>query len=217
MSYTLAPPPTRLRIWQQNLNKSDKVQFNLINAPLHKDWDIFLLQEPYIDNLGNTKATSRWHVIYPSSHLADDSACRTVILVNAVLDTNVWAQVPLEGSNDISVLQFWLPQGRRLMIFNVYNDCTHQNTLTVLRTFMLHHSASMLALENDHMMWCGDFNRHHPLWDEERNSHLLTAGASSAAQPLIALLEDHDMATWSCSYQRGSQCSSPYPPRTGPE
>ena len=58
---------------------------------------------------------------------------------------------------------------------------------------MLHHSVSMLASENDHMMWCGDFNWHHLLWDEERNSHLLMAGASTAMQPLITLLEDHNM------------------------
>ena len=128
MSYTLAPPPTRLRIWQQNLNKSDKAQFDLINTPLHKDWDVLLLQEPYINNLGNTKATSRWHVIYPSSHLADDSTCRSVILVNTALDTNAWAQVPLEGSNNITILQFQLPRGC-LTVFNIYNDCTHQNTL----------------------------------------------------------------------------------------
>jgi len=27
---------------------------------------------------------------------------------------------------------------------------------------------------NEHMIWLGDFNRHHPEWDEERNSHLFT-------------------------------------------
>ena len=111
MPCTLEPPLKRLRIWQQNLNKSDKAQFDLINAPLHKDWVILLRQELYIDNLGNTKATSRWHVIYPSSHLTDGSASRSVILVNTELDTNTWAQVPLEGSNDITLLQFRLMQG----------------------------------------------------------------------------------------------------------
>ena len=87
------------------------------NAPLHKEWDVLLLQELYIDSFGNTKATSRWHVIYPSSHLTDGPICRSVILVNALLDTNAWAQVPLEGSNDITVLQFWLPQGRVTFFF----------------------------------------------------------------------------------------------------
>ena len=52
---------------------------------------------------------------------------------------------------------------------------------------------SVLASESDHMMWCRDFNRHHPLWDEERNGHLLIAGVSAAAQLLIALLEDFNM------------------------
>ena len=112
-----------------------KAQFDLINAPLHKEWDVLLLQEPYIDSFGNTKATSRWHVLYPSSHLADGLTCRSVILVNSSLDTNAWAQVPLEGSNDLTVIQFWLPQGR-LTVFNIYNDCTHQNTLTMIQLFM---------------------------------------------------------------------------------
>ena len=147
----------RLRIWQQNLNKSDKAQFYLINMPLHKEWDILLLQEPYIDSFGNTKATSRWHVLYPSSHLSDSSTCRSVILVNSVLDMNAWAQVPLEGTNDLTVIQFRLPWGR-LTILNIYNDCTHQNTLTTIWLFMQQHSASLLTSANNHMIWCGDFN-----------------------------------------------------------
>ena len=65
MPYTIEPPPTRLCIWQQNLNKSDKAHYNLINTPLHKNWDVLALQEPYIDTLGNTKANSWWHVVYP--------------------------------------------------------------------------------------------------------------------------------------------------------
>src|SRR6266481_8045117 len=111
MSQALTPMPMRLRIWQQNLNKSDRAHFDLINSPVHKNWDIILLQEPYIDTLGNTKANSRWHTVYPSSHLADNTIKRLVILVNVALDTNLWAQVPLEGSNDITVIQLSLPQG----------------------------------------------------------------------------------------------------------
>ena len=63
MPYTIEPPPTRLRIWQQNLNKSDKAHYDLINTPLHKNWDVLALQEPYINMLGNTKANSWWHVV----------------------------------------------------------------------------------------------------------------------------------------------------------
>ena len=157
MSYTLALPPMRLKIWEQNLNKSNKAQFDLINPPIHKEWDVLLIQEPYIDSFSNMKATSRWHITYPSSHLADSSTCRSVILVNASLDTNVWAQIPLEGSNDLTAIQFRLPQGH-ITIFNIYNDCTHQNTLITFRLFMQQHSAALLASTNDCMIWCRDFN-----------------------------------------------------------
>ena len=43
------------------------------------------------------------------------------------------------------------------------------------------------------MIWLGDFNRHHLLWDEERNSHLFTSNNLDAAQILLDLLTDYDM------------------------
>src|SRR6266481_1308585 len=192
MSYVLEPPPVRLRIWQQNLNKSDKAHYDLINSPVHKDWDLLLLKEPYIDSFGNTKAMSRWHTIYPSMHLSNDAVTRSVILVNAALDTNAWAQISLEGSDDITIIQFCLPRGR-LTIFNIYNNCLHSNTLELISSFMARRSTAIVASEEDHMVWCGDFNRHHPLWDEERNKHLFMASASAATQTLITLLEDNNM------------------------
>ena len=69
----------------------------------------------------------------------------------------------------------------------------HIPTLTRFDQFLGQHAATLVTSESDHMVWCGDFNRHHSLWDEERNRHLLTASALSAAQPLISLLEDHNM------------------------
>ena len=57
---------SRLRIWQQNLNKSPDAQSDLI----HKinDYDIMLIQEPYIDFLGNNRATRAWTTLYPTRH-----------------------------------------------------------------------------------------------------------------------------------------------------
>ena len=43
------------------------------------------------------------------------------------------------------------------------------------------------------MIWLGDFNRHHPLWDEERNVHLFTTANLDAAQPLLNLLATYGM------------------------
>ena len=35
------------------------------------------------------------------------------------------------------------------------------------------------------IIWCGDFNRHHAMWDKERNHHLFTVSALLAANELI--------------------------------
>src|ERR1700690_4371177 len=153
--------PIRLRIWQQNLNKSAKAQWDLINSLVHKDWDVLLLQEPYIDSYNNTKATNNWRVVYPSSHLADDSKVRSVILVNTKLDTNHWRQVNLEGNNDLTAVQFHGPYGR-VSLFNVYNDCGHSRATTDLHRFINDNRRAICHDdEDDHVLWCGDFNRHH--------------------------------------------------------
>ena len=40
---------------------------------------------------------------------------------------------------------------------------------------------------------CGDFNRHHPMWDEERNHHLFTATALAESVKLLEMVTRHDM------------------------
>lgn len=47
--------------------------------------------------------------------------------------------------------------------------------------------------ENDHMLWLGDYNCHHPLWDEDHNSHLFTAAALEAAGKVLELVADYGM------------------------
>src|SRR6266481_1027539 len=135
MPYTIETNPVRLRIGQQNLNKSDKAHYDLINSLAHKDWDLLLLQEPYIDTYGNTKATSHWHTIYLSSHLSNNSTKRSVILVNTNLDTNVWMQVPLNSSNDVTTVHIYTTFGK-VTILNIYNDCTHSDMIYKLYSFL---------------------------------------------------------------------------------
>lgn len=47
---------------------------------------------------------------------------------------------------------------------------------------------------NTRMIWVGDFNWHHLMWDEERNPHHFISANLDAAQPLLNLLARHDMA-----------------------
>jgi len=64
MSNTPDNQSVRLRIWQENLNKSDIAQHCILSGPITaKDFDIIAIQEPCIDDLGNTKATPDWNVI----------------------------------------------------------------------------------------------------------------------------------------------------------
>ena len=42
-------------------------------------------------------------------------------------------------------------------------------------------------------IWAGDFNRHHPLWDDPTNQHLFTTHNLTEAQKLIDLTEKHNL------------------------
>ena len=109
MSSTPGQAPIKLRVWQQNLNKSRVAQEDLINSDVHKNYDAMLLQEPFIDAFGNTKSTRNWRVVYPLSWLLDPAPPRAVILVSATLDTNSWAQVHITGTWDLVAIRFTGP------------------------------------------------------------------------------------------------------------
>ena len=52
-------------------------------------------------------------------------------------------------------------------VINVYNDNNHDDTIEELEQYLATNIAVLCPTEEDHMMWLGDFNRHHPLWDED--------------------------------------------------
>ena len=56
-----------------------------------------------------------------------------------------------------------------------------------------YHGAEVRTNTREKIIWLGDFNRHHPLWDEERNAHMFTKAALEAAQPLINMISIHYM------------------------
>ena len=43
------------------------------------------------------------------------------------------------------------------------------------------------------MIWAGDFNRHHPLWDNNNNIHLFTQQANNQAEKLIELIATYNL------------------------
>ena len=184
--------PRRLRLWQQNLNRSLEGQLDLLQSLKDKYYDIVALQEPHIDFLGRTRANAHWSVIYPKRHLANPSKTRAIILINHNISTNNWDEIPLT-SMDVTGVRLHGGFGA-ICLLNIYNDCENNGSIEVVRNFMRERDArARREGERERFVWLGDFNRHHPLWDEERNAHLFTRRALEAAQPLLDLIDRYDM------------------------
>ncbi|TFK79900.1 hypothetical protein K466DRAFT_504809, partial [Polyporus arcularius HHB13444] len=112
---------TRLRIWQQNLNKSLDAQGYLINTAREDLYDIVALQEPYMAWNKLTRAHSRWVVLYPAGHHDSKERVRSVMLVSAKLSTIAWYQVSSKCP-DMTVVSMKTADGARIHLFNLYVD-----------------------------------------------------------------------------------------------
>lgn len=157
----------------------------MINDKVSHKYDIMLIQEPY-----TTPANFR--PVYPTNRFNDDAQIRSVIWVNRKLNTKDWIILDIPDTNDISAIQLKGPYGK-LAIFNIYNDCTHARNETALQGYIRSHTNILLSSENHHMIWAGDFNRHHPLWDNDEDIHLFTRQATRDAERLIELLAEYEM------------------------
>ena len=193
MSNTSNNASTTVNVWQQNLNKSDVAQQDLINSidPNMYMYDIIAIQEPYIDFLGNTQANQRWYPLLPTAHRNDPKKTRVVTLINKRLLTSSWQQNKVD-SQDIVLVTISTSVGR-ITILNIYNDGAHSRSMDTIQQTLADDASHARSIDPSKMIWLGNFNRHHPLWDEERNAHLFTANNLDAAQTLLDLLADHNM------------------------
>ncbi|KAF5335307.1 hypothetical protein D9611_011657 [Ephemerocybe angulata] len=80
----------------------------------------------------------------------------------------------------------------KLTIFSVYYDCTHNRTGEALRKYIEENEEEIYG-DGGHVMWAGDFNRHHPMWDRDEDSRLFTRSALDEATTLIEFAEEWDM------------------------
>lgn len=180
-----------LRILQQNLNKSGRAQLDLLNDPFIADYDILALQEPHLTFLGLTTSTPNWHVVYPTAHGTDgEGRSRSVILVNSRLATGSWTAIPIRHS-DITAISI-RSEDTTLHLFNLYVDGGHNTALHAASRSVLNTLAGEAAAPQ-HLVWLGDFNRHHPAWDDATNVHLFTTSNLRRAEHLINILDSHDL------------------------
>src|SRR4051812_12000410 len=98
------PDKKQLRIWQQNVAKSKHMTHALLNGndPLHEQWDLICIQEPHLDFLGIPRVSNKWRLVYPKKNV--ESRTRSIILVNARLDTNSWHDYDTIDSGDVSAI-----------------------------------------------------------------------------------------------------------------
>ncbi|KAG5731524.1 hypothetical protein E4T56_gene5479 [Termitomyces sp. T112] len=186
----LPTAPGTLRIWQHNVHKSSTAQADVLAVACPKEWDVLTIQEPYLDFLGNSRASSYWRVLYPSDHRKDGSthSC-SVLLINTNNPTDAFTQLTIH-STDITAIRFAGEFGF-LSLFNVYNDCKHNEVLTTLSSFLSSSAHIAHPSASDCMLWLGDFNHHHPLWEPVDNHHLNSP--KDFIQPLLDMLTAYDM------------------------
>jgi len=167
-------------------------QLSLLNGPIADQQDVVAIQEPALNHhTGLTIANLHWRVLYLTHKFTENAAPRAATLINTKLSTNNWEQIPFL-SRDVVIAQFRGAHGT-CMLFNVYNDGTHNRTLEELGQYLTVNIEKVCPSQGDHVFWLGDFNSHHPMWDEEQNSHLFTAAALDASQKLLNLLADFGM------------------------
>ena len=185
---------SELVIWQQNLNKSQVGQHDIISSGklVHANMDLVAIQEPALNFKDNTIAGRDWIAIYPSTHRKEPRKARSPLLMSRRLPTKNWEQVEF-NSGDVMVVKITSNWGQ-ITLFNIYNDCTHDETIHEL---MMYCRANHVTLTGSqaredlhHMIWAGDFNRHHPAWDKPEDTHLFTREALEAAELLIKVTAD---------------------------
>lgn len=176
---------TEIRILQANLNASRNAQEELINAGYLEQYDIVAIQEPWLDWKHCTRAPTNWRVIYPTHHQRDKTKIKTraVIFINRRIRTDTYQPISYNNSDVVAIRL--LGRQKHMDIYNIYASGRNMNTIRQL--------AMTPITDRNYKLWIGDFNSHHPQWDEERNDHLFTPPALARAEVLIKMVKDRNM------------------------
>ena len=88
--------PSKLRIWQQNTRKSQTTQHYILNTDPSL-FDLILIQEPWLDSLGNARGNHHWHIVYPPTRYTDGhKTIRAINLVNTNLSTDAYSALQIQ-------------------------------------------------------------------------------------------------------------------------
>ena len=126
---------SKLTIWQQNLNKSQTGQHDLISSGklVYTKINILAIQELAMNFLDKSIAAKDWIPVYPSTHTKEPKKTRALILMNCSLSTENWEQIDFP-SGDVTAVRITGNWGQ-ISLFNIYNDCAHDRTIHELTNF----------------------------------------------------------------------------------
>ncbi len=186
------PTSMQLKLYQLNVNKSLIAHSCLINQ-VHQDDDIIMIQEPYISKQGKSRATQGWITIYPTHHKKDPHLTRAVTLVNRSLSTNAWSSIALD-TQDVVAMSLHAP-AETIIIVNVYSNRNSIVAWKIIDAMLREYSAKWQDERGlpYRFICAGDWNAHHPLWDESHNSHLFTDRALEQAGHLLQIIGQHHL------------------------
>lgn len=135
---------------------------------------------------------NKWRIVYPPTfYQGNHNHICSIILVNTNISMNSYTSLDIPSS-DITAIHFRGKFGH-CSIFNIYNNCTNNNTIDALCAYLNNHPQVAPSSPTDHMLWFRDFNHHHPLWEANHNSHLYNS--SEMIDPLLDLVTAHNMTT----------------------
>ncbi|KIK02006.1 hypothetical protein K443DRAFT_97631, partial [Laccaria amethystina LaAM-08-1] len=100
---------------------------------LKDEYDLVCIQEPHFDFRGIMTAMGVWTVVYPSNHAErQEGVTRSLILIHSRFSSSAWTQIEV-ARRDVTAIQLE-GLGGQLDIYNIYNDCTHLQTIQTLKT-----------------------------------------------------------------------------------
>ena len=141
------------------------MQSDLLHQLDPEIYDFAAIQELYLDRNHNSQANHHWFMVYPKEHYTNPSRTRSIMLVNRRLASDTWSQVDI-CSSDMTAIAVNTGIGR-VLIINTYNDIKLQNGLTSsIEVLCENQQAGESEDRAEQTIWVGDFNLHHPLWDE---------------------------------------------------
>ena len=167
--------PAQLRIYQCNAHRSRITHHSILNNSLMENFDLLMIVEPYTytqDEQHTTLIHRQWRLILPGLLTEAPARPRSIIYVNIRIPSMSYFITP-SPSRDITLISVQLPDSAQPLTFvNIYNPLTTFTTIPTIAE-VIDLNPTLFSPEAA-FVFLGDFNLHHPLWNDPALEQVLT-------------------------------------------